>query len=109
MVIEKLVLDRDCARHFPPDAMMRRGGMGCGMDGHRHAPHEYGSQERHTHEDGARRDPLNGHLLDESHALTSLFDRRTYYIESEQSRAEFNSDPQRFAGHSEHRRHHGGC
>nr|WP_245841681.1 YHS domain-containing protein [Paraburkholderia ribeironis] len=43
-----------------------------------------------------------------AHALTSLFDGRTYYFESEESRSEFNKDPQRYAGGGM-RRHNRAC
>lgn len=95
--------------------LMRRGGMGCGMGGHRRAPNEPGSHQHGqangptTHLDGPARDPVNGHPVDQAHALTSIFDGQTYYFESEQSREEFNKDPQRFAGGGMHRHHHGGC
>jgi YHS domain-containing protein len=82
--------------------LMQRGGMGCGMAGNRRQPHEHSS-----HEGGPPRDPVNGHPVDATHALTTIFDGRTYYFESEQSRAEFNKDPQRFAGGGMHRHHHG--
>lgn len=82
--------------------MMRRGGMGCGMGGTRRAPHEHDSRD-----DGTPRDPVNGHMIDRDHALTTIFNGHTYYFESESSREEFNKDPQRFAGGI--RRHHGGC
>jgi YHS domain-containing protein len=82
--------------------LMRRGGMSCGMGGFRREPHEHPSREA-----GPPRDPVNGHSVDPTHALTSIFDGRTYYFESEESRSEFNSDPQRFAGGGMHRHHHG--
>jgi len=86
--------------------MMRRGGMG-GMGGHRHASD--GQQDQRIPEDRTPRDPVNGHALDTTHALTSVFDGTTYYFESEQSREEFNKDPQRFARDGSRHRRHGGC
>ncbi|VCJ27955.1 YHS domain-containing protein [Burkholderia pseudomallei] len=83
--------------------LMRRGGMSCGMGGYRRGPHEHRSQEA-----GLPHDPVNGRSVDATHALTSIFDGRTYYFESEESRAEFNREPQRYAGGGVHR-HHGGC
>nr|WP_254606684.1 YHS domain-containing protein [Burkholderia contaminans] len=59
-------------------------------------------------EDGSERDPVNGHPIDREHALTSIFDGRTYYFESEESRSVFNRNPQHFVGGRVHR-HHGGC
>jgi len=50
-------------------------------------------------------DPVNGHPIDRGQALTTIFDGRTYYFESEASRETFNRDPQRFAGGMH--RHHG--
>lgn len=79
------------------------GGMGCGMGGHRPLPEEHRSPE-----EGPARDPVNRHPVDRDRALTSVFDGRTYYFESEESRSEFNRDPQRFAQARVHR-HHGGC
>ncbi|PMS19664.1 hypothetical protein C0Z18_12495 [Trinickia dabaoshanensis] len=79
------------------------GGMGCGMGGRHSSP-----EERHVHEDGPERDPVNGHPVDRAHALSTIFDGRTYYFETEESRSEFNSDPQRFAATHIHHRH-GGC
>lgn len=84
--------------------MMRRGGMGCGMGTGRHAPRE--DHSHHDSDGAALRDPVNGHPVDRAHALTTIFDGRTYYFESEASRETFNQDPQRFAG-GVHRRHHG--
>ncbi|WP_230951680.1 YHS domain-containing protein [Burkholderia diffusa] len=84
------------------------------MGGHRRAPHEPGSRQdgptngAAPHLDGSPRDPVNGQPVDQAHALTSIFDGQTYYFESEQSREEFNRDPQRFAHGGTHR-HHGGC
>lgn len=94
--------------------MMRRGGMGSrmggmgGMGGHRHTSD--GQQDQQIPEDRTPRDPVNGHVLDTTKALSSVFDGTTYYFESEQSREEFNKDPQRFARDdgTRHRRH-GGC
>ncbi|WP_235429562.1 YHS domain-containing protein [Paraburkholderia fungorum] len=83
--------------------MMRRGGMACGMGGHRHT-----SREQPATDDRSPHDPVSGLSVDGAHALTSIFDGQTYYFESEQSRAEFNKDPQRFARGGTHR-HHGGC
>lgn len=83
--------------------MMRQGGMGCGMGGGRRA-----SSRRDSIHDGGSgelRDPVNGRPIDRAHALTTIFDGRTYYFESEGSREAFNQDPQRFAGGT--RRHHG--
>lgn len=82
--------------------MMRRGGMACGMGGH------HTSREQPANEEGSPRDPVSGQSVDRAHALSSVFDGRTYYFESESSRAEFNKDPQRFA-RGGGRQHRGGC
>jgi len=83
--------------------LMRRGGMGCGMGGHRRRPDESGSRESES-----PRDPVNGHSVDMTHALTTTFDGRTYYFESEETRAEFNRDPKSYPPIRSHR-HHRGC
>lgn len=82
--------------------MMRRGAMGCGMVGHRQHRYEHDSSRTEP-----SRDPVNGHMVDGSHALTSIFNGQTYYFDSEESRSEFNKDPQRYAVQRTH--HHHGC
>jgi YHS domain-containing protein len=82
--------------------MMRRGAAGCGMGGHRHY-----REDRDPNRAGPSRDPVNGHPVDGTRALTSIFDGQTYYFDSEESRAEFNKDPQRYAMRHTHRHHHG--
>ncbi|MDC6177062.1 YHS domain-containing protein [Ralstonia solanacearum] len=84
--------------------LMRRGGMGCGMGG----GHRHGSHDAHGADNSAPSDPISGKPVDRTKAVTAQFGGRTYYFESEQSLAEFNKDPGRFAGASPHR-HHGGC
>lgn len=83
--------------------LMRRGGMSYGMGSRRHMAHD-GNIQR----DGRPRDPVNGHTIDNMNAVTSIFEGQTYFFESEQSRTEFQKDPQRFV-HSGTRHRHGGC
>jgi YHS domain-containing protein len=83
--------------------LMRRGGMACGMGSHRHAANDLSTQER-----GRPRDPVNGHPVSNANAVTSVFEGQTYSFESEQSRAEFQKNPQHFA-HNGAPRHHRGC
>jgi YHS domain-containing protein len=83
--------------------LMRRGGMACGMGSHGHMAHD-----RSTHADGGPLDAVNGHSIKSENALTSVFEGKTYFFESDQSRSEFQKDPQRFI-HEGVRHHHGGC
>lgn len=90
--------------------MMRHGGMhGLGMGGHHHGR----SQGGHEHDDpretvppgagdrvpatGAALDPVSGNPVRTDHALTAVFDGRTYYFESEDTRRRFEAEPQRYA------------
>lgn len=83
--------------------MMHRGKIGCGMGGGHHTPREHDAH--HDSDSFASHDPVNGHPIDRTQALTTIFNGRTYYFESEESRETFNRDPQRFA--AETHRHHG--
>lgn len=52
-------------------------------------------------------DPVTGNRVDPAHAITANFEGKTFFFESEQSRAVFQQNPSRFL-HRRHR-HHGGC
>ncbi|MBS2132156.1 YHS domain-containing protein (plasmid) [Burkholderia thailandensis] len=84
--------------------MRHHGGMGYGMG----SRHRHGSHRAYDGGDSGSNDPVSGKPVDLSKAVTTQFDGRTYYFESEQSRAEFNKDPERFA-RTGTRRRHGGC
>jgi len=52
-------------------------------------------------------DPVTGNSVDVAHAITANFDEKTYFFESESSRAVFQQDPERFI--HRHHRHHDCC
>lgn len=52
-------------------------------------------------------DPVTGNTVDPTHAITAIFEGRTFFFESENSRAVFQQNPSRFA--HQHRQHHGCC
>lgn len=58
-------------------------------------------------DDHTVRDPVTGKPVDMSHALTADFEGRSYFFESENSRAVFQQDPARYV--HRHHRHHGCC
>lgn len=72
------------------------------MGGHRRRPDEHRARENEP-----PRDPVNGHSVDTNHAFTATFDGQTYYLESEQTRAEFNRDRKRYSHIRSHKRHSG--
>ena len=73
-------------------AIRSRGGEGAGM--------MHGAPD-------ANSDPVTGNRVDPTHAITANFEGKTFYFESEQSRAVFQQNPSRFV--HQHHRHHGGC
>ncbi|CAJ0684105.1 YHS domain-containing protein [Ralstonia holmesii] len=58
-------------------------------------------------ESGGTSDPVTGNKVDPAHAITANYEGKTFYFESENSRAVFQQNPSRFV--QEHHRHHGGC
>ncbi|TDR77839.1 YHS domain-containing protein [Paludibacterium purpuratum] len=80
---------------------LRRGGMGCGMGGHRHGHHGQAGG------DSSVKDPVTGNPVDTRTALTSMHQGSRYWFESETSRARFEQNPGQFVGTHTHR--HGGC
>lgn len=98
--------------------MMRRGGMGCGVGGHR--SHHGGHSEGHGdgHSDGAPRlesaiDAVSGQAVGVEKALTSVYRGRTYYFATRENRDTFEAAPERYASAAgsehEHRRNRHGC
>lgn len=83
--------------------LMRRGGMGCGMGGHRHD-----AGGGHSHQEDSPHDPVTGRPVDRAKALTLTYQGQKYLFESENSRAEFEKNPQQFIQGQTHR-HGGGC
>lgn len=69
----------------------------------------HGDYDRHggRGESNAPNDPVTENRVDPAHALTAEYEGRTYFFESENSRAVFQQNPSHFA-HREHH-HHGGC
>lgn len=87
---------------------MRRGGLnGHGMGGHHRRTH--GSDHHHGNDHGsagspadggpaaAALDPVSGNAVRTDRALTSVFDGRAYYFESDETRKRFEAEPQKYA------------
>src|SRR5574337_118150 len=77
-----------------------RGGMGCGVGGHR--SHHGGHSEGHGdgHSDGAPRlesaiDAVSGQAVGVEKALTSVYRGRTYYFATRENRDTFEAAPER--------------
>ncbi|WP_235679896.1 YHS domain-containing protein [Cupriavidus necator] len=71
-----------------------------------------------TNQDGGQRsttqqysptadDPVTGNKVGIAHAITANFEGKTYFFESESSRAIFQQDPERYV--HRHHRHHDCC
>jgi len=52
-------------------------------------------------------DPVTGNRIGVAHATTANFEGKTYFFESESSRAVFQQDPERYT--HRHHRHHDRC
>ncbi|RQP27757.1 YHS domain-containing protein [Burkholderia ubonensis] len=59
-------------------------------------------------ESNSRNDPVRGNRVDPTHAITAEYEGRTFFFESENSRAVFQQNPSRFA-HQQHHHRHGCC
>lgn len=55
----------------------------------------------------AASDPVTGNKVDPTHAITTIFEGKTFFFESESSRTVFQQNPAKFA--HQHRGHHGSC
>ncbi|MFM0415958.1 YHS domain-containing protein [Paraburkholderia aromaticivorans] len=87
--------------------LARRTGSGMGAAMGSGMVHDHAKLEKQAANDRVVRDPVNGHPVNDTSAVRLVFDGKTYLFESEQSRAEFQSDPHRFMhGHGAH---HRGC
>lgn len=82
--------------------LMRRGGGVCGLGGHRH-----GQDMKPDEQAGNPQDPVTGHEVDKDSTLRFAYQGRIYWFESENSRAEFEKNPEQYTRPQHHR--HGGC
>src|SRR5581483_8827174 len=84
--------------------LMRRGGMGCGMGMQQHGMHGDSREEGEPH------DPVSKRAVDPNKALSSVFRGTVYLFESQETRAQFEQNPEQYARQDtgQHRHHHHG-